>query len=297
MCREQWVIIHCGGPTAPLSQVHQLIEDTDETYCIDNEALYNICFRTLKLTTPPTVTWATWCQPPQWGHYLPRFPGQLNTDLRKRWLSTSPLPLPVLFHARLCPANQPGQPAVPGADGAGAHPADVRGQEHDGHLRPVPWPLPDRGCCLPGPHVHEGGGRADVTCRTRTAATSWRRSQQREDSRVRHPAPQPEDVGHLHQQQHEAIRSCSESISEQFTAMFPAQGLPALVHGLGHGQSWSSLRPRATWTTWCPSTSSTRKPRPRRIARFKEGGGGGLEPREPEGQGPGNSLFTHSPFW
>ena len=32
--------------------VHQLVENTDETYCIDNEAFYNICFSTLKLTTP-----------------------------------------------------------------------------------------------------------------------------------------------------------------------------------------------------------------------------------------------------
>merc|ERR1719350_1670713 len=32
--------------------VHQLVENTDETYCIDNEALYDICFRTLKLQTP-----------------------------------------------------------------------------------------------------------------------------------------------------------------------------------------------------------------------------------------------------
>lgn len=32
--------------------VHQLVENTDETYCIDNEALYDICFRTLKLSTP-----------------------------------------------------------------------------------------------------------------------------------------------------------------------------------------------------------------------------------------------------
>merc|ERR1712038_2078089 len=32
--------------------IHQLVENTDETYCIDNEALYDICFRTLKLTTP-----------------------------------------------------------------------------------------------------------------------------------------------------------------------------------------------------------------------------------------------------
>ena len=27
--------------------VHQLVENTDETYCIDNEALYDICFRYL----------------------------------------------------------------------------------------------------------------------------------------------------------------------------------------------------------------------------------------------------------
>ena len=32
--------------------VHQLVENTDETYCIDNEALYDICFRTLKLDHP-----------------------------------------------------------------------------------------------------------------------------------------------------------------------------------------------------------------------------------------------------
>ena len=32
--------------------VHQLVENTDETFCIDNEALYDICFRTLKLKEP-----------------------------------------------------------------------------------------------------------------------------------------------------------------------------------------------------------------------------------------------------
>ena len=59
--------------------VHQLVENTDETYCIDNEALYDICFRTLKLTTPTygdlnhlvsaTMSGVTTCL---------RFPGQLN---------------------------------------------------------------------------------------------------------------------------------------------------------------------------------------------------------------------------
>ena len=61
--------------------VHQLVENTDETFCIDNEALYDICFRTLKLTTPTygdlnhlvsaTMSGVTTCL---------RFPGQLNAD-------------------------------------------------------------------------------------------------------------------------------------------------------------------------------------------------------------------------
>lgn len=60
--------------------VHQLVENTDETYCIDNEALYDICFRTLKLTTPTygdlnhlvsmTMSGVTTCL---------RFPGQVRT--------------------------------------------------------------------------------------------------------------------------------------------------------------------------------------------------------------------------
>ena len=32
--------------------IHQLVEISDESLLIDNEALYDICFRTLKLTTP-----------------------------------------------------------------------------------------------------------------------------------------------------------------------------------------------------------------------------------------------------
>jgi len=64
--------------------VHQLVENSDETYCIDNEALYDICFRTLKLTNPSygdlnhlvsaVMSGVTTCL---------RFPGQLNSDLRK----------------------------------------------------------------------------------------------------------------------------------------------------------------------------------------------------------------------
>merc|ERR1712157_109748 len=48
--------------------VHQLVENADEVMVIDNEALYDICFRTLRL------------------------PGQLNSDLRKLAVSLIPFP-------------------------------------------------------------------------------------------------------------------------------------------------------------------------------------------------------------
>ncbi|CAN1778059.1 Tubulin beta-1 chain, partial [Linum perenne] len=64
--------------------VHQLVENADECMVLDNEALYDICFRTLKLTNPSfgdlnhlistTMSGVTCCL---------RFPGQLNSDLRK----------------------------------------------------------------------------------------------------------------------------------------------------------------------------------------------------------------------
>ena len=64
--------------------IHLLVDSTDEVQVIDNEALYDICFRTLKLTTPTygdlnhlvsAVMSGVTCSL--------RFPGQLNADLRK----------------------------------------------------------------------------------------------------------------------------------------------------------------------------------------------------------------------
>lgn len=44
--------IYFPQPYNATLSVHQLVENSDETFCIDNEALYEICFRTLKLSTP-----------------------------------------------------------------------------------------------------------------------------------------------------------------------------------------------------------------------------------------------------
>ncbi|PRQ19628.1 putative tubulin [Rosa chinensis] len=80
-------------PYSATLSVHQLVENADECMVLDNEALYDICFRTLKLSTPSfgdlnhlisaTMSGVTCCL---------RFPGQLNSDLRKLAANLIPFP-------------------------------------------------------------------------------------------------------------------------------------------------------------------------------------------------------------
>jgi len=73
--------------------MHQLVDGCDEVFTIDNEALYDICFRTLRITSPcygdlnhliaSTMSGITTCL---------RFPGQLNADLRKLAVNMVPFP-------------------------------------------------------------------------------------------------------------------------------------------------------------------------------------------------------------
>ena len=89
--------------------IHQLVENTDETYCIDNEALYDICIRTLRLTTPTyndlnhlvsaTMSGVTTCL---------RFPGQLNADLRKLAVNMVPFPRLHFFLSGFAPLTARG---------------------------------------------------------------------------------------------------------------------------------------------------------------------------------------------
>ena len=75
--------------------IHQLVENSDQCFALDNEALYDICMRTLKLPNPSygdlnhliaSAITGTTCSL--------RFPGQLNCDLRK--LSVNMVPFPRL---------------------------------------------------------------------------------------------------------------------------------------------------------------------------------------------------------
>ena len=75
--------------------LHQLIENTDQCVVLDNEALYDICFRTLKLTQPTFGDLNHLVSAAMSGITCSlRFPGQLNSDLRK--LATNLVPFPRL---------------------------------------------------------------------------------------------------------------------------------------------------------------------------------------------------------
>jgi tubulin beta len=89
--------------------VQQLVENSDETFCIDNEALYDICIRTLKLTAPSygdlnhlvsaVMSGVTTCL---------RFPGQLNSDLRKLAVNMVPFPRLHFFMVGFAPLTARG---------------------------------------------------------------------------------------------------------------------------------------------------------------------------------------------
>lgn len=89
--------------------VHQLVENADQCFTLDNEALYDICFRTLKLTTPTygdlnhlvsAAICGTTCSL--------RFPGQLNCDLRKLAVNMVPFPRLHFFMIGFAPLTSRG---------------------------------------------------------------------------------------------------------------------------------------------------------------------------------------------
>ncbi|VAI44286.1 unnamed protein product [Triticum turgidum subsp. durum] len=82
---------------------------SDTVVVLDNEALYDICFRTLKLATPTfgdlnhlisaTMSGVTCCL---------RFPGQLNSDLRKLAVNLIPFPRLHFFMVGFAPLTSRG---------------------------------------------------------------------------------------------------------------------------------------------------------------------------------------------
>merc|ERR1712017_14227 len=90
--------------------VHQLVENADECMCLDNEALYDICFRTLKLTTPTYGDLNHLCSACMSGvTCCLRFPAS-STPTCASWVSTS-------SHSHVCTSSSLGSlrspPAAP----------------------------------------------------------------------------------------------------------------------------------------------------------------------------------------
>ncbi|KAI0076162.1 beta-tubulin [Panus rudis PR-1116 ss-1] len=80
-------------PYNALLSVHQLVENTDLTMMIDNEALYDITVRTLKAKNPSFDDLNVLVSQVMCGVSTSlRFPGQLNGDLRKLALNLVPFP-------------------------------------------------------------------------------------------------------------------------------------------------------------------------------------------------------------
>ncbi|ELR24200.1 tubulin beta chain, putative [Acanthamoeba castellanii str. Neff] len=92
--------------------VHQLVENADQVMCIDNEALYDICFRTLKLSNPNYSDLNHLVSQVMSGVTASlRFPGQLNSDLRKLAVNLIPFPRLHFFMVGYAPLTAPNSTA------------------------------------------------------------------------------------------------------------------------------------------------------------------------------------------
>jgi tubulin beta len=80
-------------PYNAMLALHQLVEDADQCFTLDNEALYDICFRTLNITTPTYDDLNQIISTAICGTTSSlRFSGQLNCDLRKFTVNMIPFP-------------------------------------------------------------------------------------------------------------------------------------------------------------------------------------------------------------
>ncbi|TFK91416.1 beta-tubulin 2 [Polyporus arcularius HHB13444] len=80
-------------PYNALLSVHQLVENSDMTMCIDNEALYDVAQRTRKIKQPSFDDLNNIVAQVMCGVSTSlRFPGQLNGDMRKLALNLIPFP-------------------------------------------------------------------------------------------------------------------------------------------------------------------------------------------------------------
>ncbi|KAI6039843.1 beta-tubulin 2 [Pisolithus marmoratus] len=90
---QTFSILPSPNPYNALLSIHQLVDNCDLTICIDNEALYEIAVRTLKIKSPEFGDLNQIISRVMCGVSTSlRFPGQLNGDLRKLGMNLIPFP-------------------------------------------------------------------------------------------------------------------------------------------------------------------------------------------------------------
>ena len=243
--------------------IHQLVENSDESLLLDNEALYDICFRTLKLTTPTfgdlnhlvaAVMSATTC--------CLRFPGQLNCDLRKLAVNMIPFPRLHFFMIGFAPLTSRGSQqyralTVPELTQQMFDAKNMMAAADPRHGRYLTAAALFRGRMstkeVDEQMLNVPNGR---TLQTRNATFRFGTNvarprlkgaeqeqlllrgvdpQQHQVRHLRHPPEGPEDVRRLHRQLHRHPGGVQED-QRAVHRHVPPQGLPSLVHRRGHGR-------------------------------------------------------------
>merc|ERR1711937_13317 len=207
--------------------VHQLVENSDFSFALDNEALYDICFRTLKLTTPTYGDLNHLVSAGLSGITCSiRFPGQLNCDLRKLGTNMVPFPRLHFFMNGFAPLTSRGSQqyralTVPELT---QQMLDVQNKNSSYFIEWIPNNMKCGICDIPPKGLKMAVCFVGNTRRSRRCSSAWRNSS---------PACSA------------ARRSCTGTRARAW-------------------MRWSSRRRNPTWTIWCRSTSSTRTRRLRK---------------------------------
>ena len=216
--------------------VHQLVENADECFILDNEALYDICFRTLKLTNPTygdlnhlisaVMSGITCCL---------RFPGQLNSDLRKLAVNLIPFPRLHFFMVGFAPLTSRGCQqyralSVPELTQQMCDAKNMMCAADPRHGRYLTASALFRGR-MSTKEVDEQ--MLNVQNKNSSYFVEWIPNNVK--TSVCDIPPGPQDVRHLHWQLHRHpgdVQACQRAVH----CHVPSQGFLALVHWRGYGR-------------------------------------------------------------
>ena len=153
--------------------VHQLVENSDETFCIDNEvrqitrsAKHPLTFsgsiRHLHEDTQAVCAIIRRSQPLGLRgdvrcHNMLAIPRSTQFRSPKIGRQHGAFPTSTLLHGWFRTPHQPWRTLLPSSHSSRAHPANVRPKEHDGSFRFPKRPIPDLLSNLPRQRQHERG--------------------------------------------------------------------------------------------------------------------------------------------